>query len=311
MVDTWNMAFQVISVKWDGTLIRRVDDGTFERTLDALQACGINELMLVGYTDAEEADFDMMQESARVGEMLRSRGMKGAQHHGLAPTYAADGKSQDAVIEKLIRSLQYTANLNADILLIHPCRADAHYTTMDAYVQKREQIEAEIGRDGLLETIAQNLNAAGEVAGKMGIELAIENADEPFESDMSRMEDIFEHITSPHVGFCLDAGHANYRCPPVTKWLDTFGDRLITTHFHDNRGFADEHMPPGFGTVPWIDVIHALKKVNYTNTITFESSGWPGMGLEEGYRNAIGFWRTCEHLAMQRKPKPDAQSLHR
>ena len=96
------------------------------------------------------------------------------------------------------------------------------------------------------------------------------------------------------------------------------GDRLFTTHFHDNRGPVgppggpdefitptgiDEHMPPGFGTISWIDVIAALRRIGYPHPVTFESAGWPGMEPAEGVAAAIAYWRTCERLALTRPPR--------
>jgi sugar phosphate isomerase/epimerase len=296
MVDSFKLSYQVGTVVWDGTLIRRGDMTAFEKSLDTLQSCGINEVMLSGYTDVEKAEFDMFAETKRIGDILRSRRMKASQHHGLAAMFAKPGTPQDAVVEKLIRSVQYTANLNSDVLVIHPGHVDIHYNTLEEYDRDFHKIEKEIGRKRLMELCAANLDAAGAEAAKLGVNIAIENV-HLFDSDITLMRDLLGAVKSPHVGFCLDSGHAHYKCPEVLDWLTAFGDRLFTTHFHDNRGKADEHLPPGFGTIPWIDVILALRRHNYTGTVTFESGGWPGMDEKDGYKAAIQYWRTCEYLA--------------
>ena len=94
------------------------------------------------------------------------------------------------------------------------------------------------------------------------------------------------------------------------------GSKLFTTHFHDNRGARrqalsrerwispsgiDEHRAPGFGTIPWLDVIEKLREIGYRNTVNFESDGWKGMPLEEGYRCAISFWRALEELSAEKE----------
>ena len=65
-------------------------------------------------------------------------------------------------------------------------------------------------------------------------------------------------------------------------------------------GAKDEHLPPGFGTIPWIDVIQALRRVGYQNAVTFESGGWVGMEAKDGYLAAIRYWRACERYAVQK-----------
>eukprot|EP00831_Metopus_contortus_P071716 TRINITY_DN65496_c0_g1_i2.p2 TRINITY_DN65496_c0_g1~~TRINITY_DN65496_c0_g1_i2.p2 ORF type:complete len:113 (-),score=21.86 TRINITY_DN65496_c0_g1_i2:426-764(-) len=49
-----------------------------------------------------------------------------------------------------------------------------------------------------------------------------------------------------------------------------------------------------------IDVIKTLRKINYKNTVNFESGPWPDMPEKEGYQTAIKFWRTCEYLTTKK-----------
>ena len=289
MTKNFKLSYQIGTVNWNGTLITRRDDSEVKGALDTLRNCGIDEVMLSGYTDVEKADFDMVDETKRIGDMLRAHGMRASQHHGLAAIFAEYGTSQDSVIAKLIRSVEYTANLNSNVLVIHPGHVDLHYSTIEEYDQYFHQQEKALGRKRLMELCAANLDAAGEAAGKLGVKIAIENV-HIFDSDMTLMKDLLAAVKSPHVGFCLDSGHAHYKCPDVLDWLDAFGDRLYATHFHDNRGKTDEHLPPGFGTIPWLDVIQGLWRHNYMDTVTFESGGWAGMDTAEGYRAAISFW---------------------
>lgn len=261
MFTEFRLSYQVGTVNWNGTLITRLPEENYLPTLRLLKSIGIDEVMLTGYGDHEPSDFDMMEETNRIGDLLRSLGMKAAQHHGLCPMFAPIGEPQKHVIEMLIRSVQYTANLNSNILVIHPGHVAIHYNTIKEYDDYFHQQEKALGRKRLMELCAANLDAAGEEAGKLGVKIAIENV-HLFDSDITLMRDLLAEVKSPSVGFCLDSGHAHYKCPEVLDWLTAFGDRIFTTHFHDNRGKNDEHLPPGFGTIPWIDVIQSLKKHN-------------------------------------------------
>ena len=232
--------------------------------------------------------------------------MRPAQHHGLAASYASPGDSQEPVIERLCRCVRYTANLNSPVLVIHP----GNYYNDQAWSQKvgltdffEEQTER-YGFDRVLKTAAANLHEAGAYAEKLGVKIAVENLDrtEPF-GDHTALPRLVSMADSPAVGFCLDAGHAHC-CgkTSVVEWIDIMGDKLFTTHFHDNRGarnWTDEHRAPGFGTIPWLDVIAKLREIGYENTVNFESNGWPYMSTEEGYRHAIDFWRTLESISAE------------
>lgn len=72
-------------------------------------------------------------------------------------------------------------------------------------------------------------------------------------------EFLFSKLPSDRVGMCLDVGHANMNCGPLT-YLEYLGDRIRHVHFHDNHGINDEHLCVGEGTVPWKELALKLKQ---------------------------------------------------
>ena len=87
---------------------------------------------------------------------------------------------------------------------------------------------------------------------------------------------IIETVNRDNVGFILDVGHANTNgC--VDKFLE-LKDIIIHAHIHDNHGVKDEHLPVGFGTVPWNRVVAAMG--GYQGRMVTESRS-----LEEGQRS--------------------------
>ena len=318
-MNPYNLSYQITTVNWDGQLVRRLPDEAFLPNMLAIKNAGVNELMLSGYVTVEEADFDMAEETKRMGAFLDSYGMRPAQHHGLSAVYAPLDRSQEPVIEKLIQGIQWTANLNSPVLVIHPCHfyAPESWTTV-SQIDMFESQAAIYGEDAIVETAAKNLHEAAREAERLGVKVALENVDrfEPM-GNFKHLSRLIELADSPNVGFCLDSGHAHC-CGETTpmEWIRAMGEKLFTTHFHDNRGNRfrsndgkkwispgnglDEHMPPGFGTIPWIDVIQALWEINYTNTVNFESGSWP---LENGYHYAISYWRAMEIMAEKKLKK--------
>ena len=63
----------------------------------------------------------------------------------------------------------------------------------------------------------------------------------------------------------------------------------------------DEHLPVGFGTIPWTEVISSLRKIEFRGPVTFETTGWPVSDELEGLKLAVRWWRTCEEIAGKRK----------
>jgi len=89
-----------------------------------------------------------------------------------------------------------------------------------------------------------------------------------------QMSDVVEGVGADNVGYCLDTGHANLSNVNNPDFIRQAGDRLWALHIADNMGTDDDHMLPyGGGTVPWTDVMIALREVAYTGLFNFEVPG--------------------------------------
>lgn len=298
----FELSYPVGTVHWDGRLINAVPDAEIDRRLDILQELGVDQLMLAGYTDAEEAAFDMASESARIGKKLAGRGMRPAQHHGVAPTLDKLSAPQQPVIDFLKRQIDYTANLNSPVLVIHPGRMAGRLGSMQDYCNAfLEEVRLHSAKT-VMDVEAANLRSAAEYARECNVRIALENVDEPHGS-LDELPRLIRLAGSEYLGFCLDSGHAHCLGIDPVRFVNALGDKLLTTHFHDNRGLpkergvkGDEHLPPGFGTTDWRELIAALADANYAHAVNFESGPWPDMDEKEGFAAAIGYWRTCEFL---------------
>lgn len=100
-----------------------------------------------------------------------------------------------------------------------------------------------------------------------------------------------QDIAAPNVGVCLDVGHAFLAAP---YWRGTDYSTAITeaapwvrhVHFHDNFGRlddraeslrerlvfgeADNHLPPGWGTIPLAEIVAILKAASYDGWLVVE-----------------------------------------
>jgi len=313
----FELAYMVDTLKWNGQIIQQNDDSKIKEKLDMFQSIGISQVMLSGYQLEEPADFDMNEGAKHIGSMLSSRGMRASQHHGLAATFASVGESQSEVKDKLKQVVEITAQLQADCLVLHAGRiAGKHDSVKSVLSQYQEQVDKH-GLDAVIEVSAENIRYAGEIAAEYDVKIALENLDrfEPL-SNMELLPKLVDSINLDNVGYCLDSGHA-FACGvnPV-DWIEVMGNKLFVTHFHDNHGCSDsikntndfisssgidEHLPPGFGTISWFDVINALRKIDYRYIVTFESGGWPIEDEKEGYLHAVRFWRNAEELSWEKQ----------
>jgi len=313
MSEAFRLSYPVQSVTWDGEKIRRIPSGDISQSLDLMQQCGIDEVMLAGYHVEEESDFDMEAETKRLGAELAERGMRAAQHHGLSATYAPLGTSQEEAVAHLRRCIDFTAGFGARTLVLHTGRVTGRFGDVAAYNELFQSECARHGRRRVLEVCAESLRTAGDYAGEREVLIALENLDrfEPL-GNMIELPELVALVDSPAVGYCLDTGHAHCVGSDIIRWIEIMGDKLFTTHVHDNHGPSaealdstgflspegiDEHLPPGFGTIPWTRVIAALWRIGCSHPVNFESGPWPGTEAAEGLRSAIRYWRVCEHLA--------------
>lgn len=120
----------------------------------------------------------------------------------------------------------------------------------------------------------------------------------------------------PHIGYCWDSGH-DHCYPHKLDFLETFGDRLIMTHIHDNFGtrdlggvpttLDDLHLLPYDGNICWESAIGRLKNLPKQEILNFElkklcKSPAPGdriyaeLSTEEYFRLAAQRARRIAHL---------------
>ena len=134
---------------------------------------------------------------------------------------------------------------------------------------------------GMEDSIFQALEELIPAAEKTGIVFAIENGFDPGNSPDGLLK-YLKAFPSPNFGCCLDTGHANVMDARPDKKMELYAASIkniwnnnirqetdpigklsayiVTSHLHDNDGYADGHMLPGTGTIPWEKWIPALKQ---------------------------------------------------
>ena len=99
----------------------------------------------------------------------------------------------------------------------------------------------------------------------LGVALAVENC---HMKNHMILGDYFHLYEPEFIGFCYDSGHANLN--GNLENLKLFGDRLLVTHLHDNKGVDDDHQYPGWGTIDWTDVMDWLKGLKFSKPLNLE-----------------------------------------
>ena len=116
---------------------------------------------------------------------------------------------------------------------------------------------------------ARSLEAIGEAAEAVGVDLAIELIPNPLSLAARLVQWIEDDLEMRGAGVCLDVGHANL-AGDAMEAIETCSGHIVTTHLHDNRGARDEHLVPGEGAIDWEGVLLAFQKVGYDGAWIFE-----------------------------------------
>ena len=121
-----------------------------------------------------------------------------------------------------------------------------------------------------LDAIYQSLEILVPFADDRGVRLTLENI--PNRLSLERMDRFLREADLTGVGICFDAGHAHLESTPASQ-ITSAGERILTTHLHDNNGHRDEHLPPFAGTAPWPEILQGLADSGYDGCLLLEFRG--------------------------------------
>ena len=90
----------------------------------------------------------------------------------------------------------------------------------------------------------------------------VHNIDE-FKYIIDNVDSLLVHLDIPHA--FTSGGMAS-----VIDYINTFRDKIIHIHWHDNHGQKDEHLPIDEGFIDHQTAVKALRDIGYDRTITLE-----------------------------------------
>ena len=172
----------------------------------------------------------------------------------------------DFAVERIKRSIEFSALLGAENVVVHPIQDDKFATRADYIFEK-------------------NMNFFGKfvpVAEEYGINIAIENmvmvgADGIHKrdgvcADPAEFKKYIDSLGSKNVTGCLDFGHTALAGREPQDMLRAMGSKYITsTHIHDNDFIADSHQLPCTLKMNWDEICKAMAETGYNGDFTLEA----------------------------------------
>src|SRR5918912_2203860 len=163
---------------------------------------------------------------------------------------------RDAWICEAIREIRIAKKIGVDLINFH-----ANVNGM-FYGERRKMV-----MDNLIRSLREIISYAKKSKVRVMLENTslsngIHNIDE-FKYIIDNVNTLFVH---------LDIAHAftSGGMESVIDYINTFRDKIIHIHWHDNHGRKDEHLPIGEGFIDHQNAVKALKAIGYDKTITLE-----------------------------------------
>jgi sugar phosphate isomerase/epimerase len=120
----------------------------------------------------------------------------------------------------------------------------------------------------------------------LGVTLLIENTP----SDLAtpeRIKELLKALHYPDLGVCFDTGHA-HMLSSVHQAFDVLGDRIRSTHVHDNNRDRDSHLWPGEGNIDWNQTMQSLRAAPNSPALLLEIEAYEGNDVAKRMADAYG-----------------------
>ena len=166
---------------------------------------------------------------------------------------AADEPRRKQAVDETRAVLEVAAVLPYQVLVLHAGVPDPHGKPADNH----------------LASMVRSLEDLSPVAERVGVRMAVEVIPNALSTASALVELLESDLEATGLGLCMDVGHARLM-GDVVDAIENSAGHLITTHLHDNRGRADDHLVPGQGVIDWDAALLAFQKVGYDGVWMFE-----------------------------------------
>ena len=185
------------------------------------------------------------------------------------------------IVRRMLAILEVASLSGSRVAILHPST-------------NRFNLEEE-GIERYLLSMGKSLEVLLPKAEESGLILALENMLPGLKG--SRLGSRPEHFTlfsakfgHPHLGFCLDTGHAFIAgggSGPM-DFFEAMGEHVAAFHIQDNPGDRDIHLPPGHGLIDWKPVFDRMASMNFADSACIET---PPFAPADHYRYSFNAWK--------------------
>jgi len=227
-----------------------------KKTIDIFSEAGFEGIDF--NADLEEYYTDVHNEAfyKNIKEYANNKGIVFAQTHAPFPSSFADEEKTKRRFGGIIKSMQHSSWLGADMIVIHPCK---HIDYKDNKYGPMLEYNLEFYRK--LIPFAEEYN----------IKIAIENIGGCITETPEGLLELLHLLDNEVFTVCCDVGHANICGQDPADMIRKLGKHIGCTHIHDNDGIHDSHTLPYYGMIDWERVMKAFAEVRYSGNLNYEA----------------------------------------
>jgi len=178
-----------------------------------------------------------------------------------------------AGVELVVNRLEMAARIGCDAAVLH--------------IPGVPQDEAE--RTAYWDRVRRSLDTLQQSSQATGVRVALENGGT--HESWVPLAQVFSDYSSDFIGLCYDCGHGNMGGDGLGQ-LETYKDRLLAIHLHDNDGTGDQHKLPFMGTVDWGRLADLIARSSYAKWANLEVSQ-----SRSGFEDETAFLREARTIA--------------
>ena len=204
---------------------------------------------------------------------------------------SGDNDRRNASISEIFSAAEAAALLNVHYFVIHPGPENP------APVQTEDRLPR-------IQHVIDSLDQIAKRCRELGTTCVLENKlPHLIFGNTSEILWILDGLKGLEVGVCLDTGHASLNRGEMTDLVQKLSGRLKMIHAHDNRGFADDHLPPGEGVIDWQKLLNSLVETEFHGAFILEMAGTsdPNLTLNNARRGRAYLRDTARQLSIMPK----------
>jgi len=181
-----------------------------------------------------------------------------------------DESTRKKGIEIIKAGCQFAADIGAEVLLVVPAVAVPEVPYQKTW---------ELSKRSILE--------AAPTAEDYGVKIGIENVWNKFLYSPLEFRRFIEEINHPNVKAYFDVGNIQFLGFPQ-EWIRYLSDLIVCVHvkgFHTPAPFEPKFTSVLQGSIPWAEVMEALREIGYDGFLNVEVPPYPGHPLKSAMDN--------------------------